>query len=202
MILPKCGGFLGCFGCFGTSDDSRIINKHGKPCRNDTPWLQVALQILFSQEGEKRPLRSYERGGFHLLRPQEVARSHQILLLREEVGVSGIWAWLWQLWLIDMIMVTGCHRNKVSCDFFGNFAFKLLPCKLQAADINFETKHPLERWCLVGWGDLMKWEAILLKPLPCSLTTIDTAQEFRAVYDLKADVMGHFLRHLGDKIDG
>ena len=25
----------------------------------------------------------------------------------------------------DMIMVTGCHRNKVSCDFFGKFALKI-----------------------------------------------------------------------------
>ena len=48
----------------------------------------------------------------------------------------------------------------------------------------------------------MKWEAIL-KPLPGSRTTIDTAQEFRAVYDLGRH--GPFLRHLGDlgdQIDG
>ena len=36
----------------------------------------------------------------------------------------------------------------------------------------------------------MKSEAIL-KPLPGSRSIVDMAHEFRAVYDLEADVMGH-----------
>lgn len=52
----------------------------------------------------------------------------------------------------------------------------------------------------------MKWEAILLKPLPGSRSTIDTTQEFRAVHApltwLEGGRHGPYFRHLGDKIDG
>ena len=65
--------------------------------------------------GEKRPLR------FFL--PQEACTKSIKFFC---CGIEGVFT----AWLIDMIMVTGCHRNNVSCDPLGKFALKMQTSRL------------------------------------------------------------------------
>ena len=107
------------------SPEPRPFARHRSPSNDQpspaTPWHAWCRRFCpggvancVQPTGEKRPLRF-----FCLKKLHEV---NQVFLLRDE----GVFT----AWLIDMIMVTGCHRNNVSCDPLGKFALKMQTSRL------------------------------------------------------------------------
>ena len=100
-----------------TGSDPGTGFSRRRPClgtRGAGGFAPVVMQIVFSQQVRKDPFVF-----FCLKKLHEV---NQVFLLRDE----GVFT----AWLIDMIMVTGCHRNNVSCDPLGKFALKMQTSRL------------------------------------------------------------------------
>ena len=77
---------------FGTSNDSRMDVELSSMAKNEetTPWLQVALQILFSQEVRKDPFVLMSAGVSIFFGLKKLHKVIKFLCCEKKWGYSGL----------------------------------------------------------------------------------------------------------------